>query len=113
MNSMQTRGTRIYLITKYQSFSLYSTEKFICRLFFSAVISRHREKPDMGPVLRGHGELHRAVQYAVDIPSILAEAGYPDGIDLDLEVANKATYIAAGQVIQVMAAQAGAAVTLF
>jgi peptide/nickel transport system substrate-binding protein len=97
--------------------------------------------------------VRRAVQYAVDIPSILeaaydgvadpatgfvppglvghrpdtlvpfkadfakakallAEAGYPDGIDLDLEVRNKAVYIAAGQVIQAVAAQAGIRMTL-
>jgi peptide/nickel transport system substrate-binding protein len=38
---------------------------------------------------------------------LLAEAGYPDGIELDLEVLNKAEYVTAAQVIQATAAPAG------
>jgi peptide/nickel transport system substrate-binding protein len=38
---------------------------------------------------------------------LLAEAGFPDGIDLDFEVRNKAAHIAAAQVIQATVAPAG------
>jgi len=38
---------------------------------------------------------------------LLAEAGYPNGIDLNIEVRNKAAYVTSAQVIQATAAQAG------
>ncbi|MGD9135958.1 MAG: ABC transporter substrate-binding protein [Desulfobacterales bacterium] len=38
---------------------------------------------------------------------LLAEAGYPNGIDLNIEVRNKAAFVTSAQVIQAVVAQAG------